>query len=210
MVEFVKLLSGYRDFKATTFHKEHELIRHKIALGEKPRTVVITSSGLFISPEKILSCNPGELFVIRNVGGLVPPYSTEGANGTISAVEYGVTHFDAENVIVLGHSHCEGIRSLMHQTDEDKKIDALQDWLSIVQDAKAAVLQQLPNEKPPAQQRACEQEAILVCLRNLLSYPCISERMDENKLNIFGLYYDIENGDLFIFNPDTQVFDSLD
>ena len=210
MADFGKLISGYRVFKATTFQEQKEVIKHTLRQGVKPTTLFITSSELRISPDNIFSCNPGELYVCRNIGALIPEYSNEKAGGIIAAIEYGVKVLNVENIVVLGHSNCDAIKQLM--SDDDSAIQgttAIKDWLSIASEARDSVKKALKNKTPEEQLHACEQESILVSLKNLLTYPFIVERIENGDIDIYGWHFDIETGTLMAFDPETKFFDPI-
>lgn len=207
MSTFDKLISGYRLFKATTYEHQKEMVKHFLALGIKPSTLVVTSCSLQISPDILTSSNPGELFVIRNIGGLLPPYG-EHECGTIAAVEYAVQELEVENVIVLGHTHCDGIEMMMN----NKKVlqdasDPMAVWMKIAASAKNAVKETLSKKSEEEQEAACEKEAILVSMKNLIEYPFVKKRIDLDNIDIYGWHFDIETGELSAFDPTTKFFE---
>ena len=104
MAEIKKLLDGFRVFKATTFDKQKDIIKHLIIQEHKPSTMVISSCDIKISPAEIFSVNPGEFFTIFNIGGLIPKYKTEGISGIISALEYGVINLGVDTIMVLSNT----------------------------------------------------------------------------------------------------------
>lgn len=212
MPSFEKLISGYRIFKTTTYEQRKDIVSHYLALGIKPSTLVITSCSLQVSPDILTSSNPGELYVIRNVGGLVPPYGEGGANGTIAAIEYAIKELEVANVIVLGHSHCDGVHLLMDQEKEEvlqNESNPIASWLHIMDEAKDAVKAQLKKKSEEEQEAACEQEVILVSLKNLISYPFVEKRIEGDELAIYGWHFDIESGTLRTFNPETRLFEPI-
>lgn len=211
MPDIGKLISGFRTFKATTFARENNVIQHLIAQGHKPSTLVISCSDIRLSPSEILAANPGDLYVINNIGGLIPKCGTEGISGILSSLEYAVNELEVENIVVLGHTKCDGMRMMMSEefTDEKGLSESMKIWLSVASEARDAVKKQLADKSEEEQRSACEYESIIITMRNLISYPYIKKRMDQNKLNIFGWRFDIESGVISAFDPDTKFFEEI-
>jgi len=207
-----KLISGFRVFKATTFSKQKDTIHHLILQGQKPSTMIISCVDIRIAPAEIFATNPGELYVINNIGGLVPKYNTDGVHGIMSAIEYAVNDLQVENIIVLGHAKCNSIKMMMSDkyTATDHGLSqSMKTWLSIAEEAREAVKKELSEKDEDIQQSACEHKSIVVSMRNLKTYPYIAQQMAKNKLNIFGWHFDIETGDIMALNPDNGFFDPI-
>ena len=211
MSEIGKLISGFRTFKATTFSRQKDIIHHLIEQGQKPSTLVISCADIRLPPAEIFASNPGELYVINNIGGLIPKFGTEGIAGILSALEYAVTDLEVENIVVLGHAKCNSIKMLMSEkTDSNKGLsEPMKKWFEVAAEAREAVKKQLADKSEEEQQVACEHETIIVTMRNLMTYPYIKKRMDQNKLNILGWRFNIEEGVITAFNPDTNFFDEI-
>ncbi len=221
MADFGKLISGYRIFRATTFPQRKDLMTHMIRQGVKPNALIITCADLRIPPEEIFATSVGEIFVARNIGGLVAPHSHTTASGMIAAVEYAVLNLEVENIIVLGHSPCQGIKLLLdtdfvegstQSAEGAKRIQlstAMKNWLSIAMEAKDAVKKQMAKKSEEEQESACQMETILVSLRNLITYPFIAERIKQNKIKIYGWHFDVLTGELQAFNPETRFFETI-
>ncbi|MFT5703004.1 MAG: carbonic anhydrase [Rickettsiales bacterium] len=210
MPNVTKLLSGFRVFKSTGYETKKEVIKHLVIQDHKPSTMVISCVDLRIAPSEIFSTNPGDLYVVNNIGGLVPRYSADGVHGILAAIEHAVNNLEVENIIVLGHSKCDSIKTMLSDKFISKKglSESMIIWLSIAQEARDAVKNELADQ-PEKQQVACEHESLVISLRHLLTYPYIKKRLSAKKLNIFAWHFDIETGDLSIFNPDNGHFESL-
>ncbi len=157
MPEFGKLLSGFRVFKTTTFAEQKDLISHLIQLGEKPTTLVIACVDLRIAPQMLFATNPGELYVVNNIGGLVPRSDETGVHGIMSAIEYAITELEVQNILVLGHARCDGIKAMMSDkftAASDGLSESMKKWLSIAREARDSVKLQLPNSSAEEQQAA--------------------------------------------------------
>jgi carbonic anhydrase len=207
-----KLISGFRVFKATTFPRYKDTIEHLIRQGQKPTTMVISCCDIRISPAELLATNPGELYIVNNIGGLVPKYETSGIHGIMSAIEYAVTILEVENIIVLGHAQCEGIKMMMSDefvAKSSKLSESMKTWLSVASEAREAVKTQLANKSEEVQQDACEHESLIISMRNLMTYPYVKTRMSQDKLNIFAWHFNPRHGDITAYDPDTKFFEEI-
>lgn len=206
-----KLLDGYKRFRDSYYAEQRELYARLTKLGQSPKTVVVGCCDSRVDPAIVTACDPGDLFIVRNVANLVPPCETGGAyHGTSAALEFAVRHLEVESIIVLGHAQCGGIKALMQQAPADKsQTGFVFGWMSVASNARNRVLSRMHGEPPEKQQRACEQEAILVSLDNLLTFPWILERVAQQKLTLHGWYFDMEHGELFCYNPDSRQFETV-
>lgn len=211
MADISQLISGFRVFKSTTFERQKDIIKHLIEQGHKPSTMVISCAEIRMAPAEIFATNPGELYVINNIGGLVPKYDKEGIHGILSAIEYAVNILEVKNIIVLGHAKCDGIKMMMSDDFITKKelSDSMKTWLSVAQEARDSVKKELADKSEEEQIKACEQESIVVSLRNLIEYPYVAKRLEENKLNVFGWHFNAEQGMLLGFNVETGFFEAI-
>lgn len=213
MAEIKKLVDGFKIFKATVFSKQKDVIKHLIIQQHKPTTLVISSCDIKISPSEIFSTNPGDFFTIYNIGGLIPKYNTEGISGIISALEYGVNNLMVDTILVL--SNTKNISSKMIMSDDylsnkNNISSAMKTWLSIADEAKEAVLTQMSDSSKEDQELAFEKEALIISIRNLLTYPYIRARIDNNSLKIIGWQFDVESGDLFALDSGTGLFERIE
>lgn len=208
-----KFLSGFKRFHESYFQNS-TLLFENLRNGQSPKTLLIGCCDSRVDPAIVTDCDPGDLFVVRNVANLVAPYEgahTHGYHGVSAALEYAVKALKVENIIVMGHSKCGGIDALMRGVvgNETETFDFLQPWMSIAQKAKEKTLKNFGTQSPETQQRACEQASILLSLENLLSYPWILHRLKDEVLTINGWYFDFEKGELLAFNPEINTFESL-
>ncbi len=213
MAEIKKLLDGFKVFKATTFEKQKDIIKHLIIQEHKPSTMVISSCDIKISPSEIFSVNCGEFFTIFNIGGLVPKYQTQGISGIVSALEYGVINLEVDTIMVLNNT--KNISSKMIMSDEfnlgnNSISPAMKTWLSIASEAREAVLKQMPASSKEEQELAFEKESLIISTRNLLTYPYIKGRVDKNKLKILAWQFDVESGEIRALNMANGVFDVIE
>ena len=206
-----KLVEGFKRFHRENYEGNRALFDRLAKEGQSPKTIVVGCCDSRVDPAIVTNCDPGDLFIIRNVANLVPPYEISASHhGTSAALEFGVRQLKVENIIVLGHAQCGGIRALMSRTPgSESKEGFISGWMSIASHARNRVLARMPGEPIEAQARACEQEAILVSLDNLLTFPWILERVAQKKLVLHGWYFDMERGELLRYNPDSNHFEAF-
>lgn len=206
-----KFLSGFRRFQHHYLGHQHALFDRLLQEGQHPRALMIACCDSRCDPALLTDCDPGDMFVVRNVANLVPPHvqATYFA-ATTSAIAFAIHNLEVEHVIVMGHAQCGGIRTLLeHKTPECDEDRLIAKWLSIAEDARQRVLQALPGKGPQVQAQACEQAAILISLENLLSYPWIARRVNEGKLALHGWYFDMGQGELLQYHRDSGKFQVL-
>lgn len=201
-----RFIAGFKRFQRNYFCSDHNLFE-LLREGQAPRALVIACSDSRVDPALLTDCNPGDIFVIRNVANLVPPYGPDNNyHGVSAAIEYAVTCLEVEHIIILGHCHCGGISSLMQSPGAEGKGEFIGNWMAIADKARMRVLHDLPGASVEVQERACEQAAILISLENLLSFPWIAERVDQQKLTLHGWYFDLENGALSGYDVEAEAF----
>jgi carbonic anhydrase len=212
MPDIGNLISGFRVFKSTTFERKKDIIKHLIEQNQQATTMVISCVDLRISPSEIFATNPGDLYVVNNIGGLVPKYETTGIHGFLSAIEYAVTTLEVKNIIVLGHARCNSIKMMMSDelvASKNGLSESMKTWLSIGSEAREAVKKEMSEKDIEEQQEACGRESLIISLRNLMTYPYIAKRIKQNKLSILGWNFDIEDGSIMGFNADTGYFEPI-
>ena len=193
-----RFLEGYRQFRDGYFRENEDFIHDLMAKGQKPKAVMIACSDSRIDPSLKFGVSPGDMFIIRNVASLVPPFETGGKyHGTSAALEFAVRGLEVEHVIVMGHARCGGIHALMNKPNAGDFVAA---WMDIASAARETALAQ--KLAPEAAQHLCEQEAVKVSLANLMTFPWIRERADAGLLTIHGWYFDLGNGTLYVLNKD--------
>ncbi len=210
MKDIAKFIAGFERFQAKYFHEERSLFS-RLRHGQQPRALVISCCDSRVDPAILTDSDPGDLFVVRNVANLVPPYARGVKEpGIRSAIEFAVKSLHVEHIIVMGHSSCGGIRALMDgEGITQNNYEFIGPWVSIATRARERVLRELPQKSPELQAKACEEAAILVSLDNLLSFPWIRERVDNNELVLHGWYFDIGAGGLFAYSAETATFEPL-
>ncbi|MDD5180492.1 MAG: carbonic anhydrase [Gallionellaceae bacterium] len=205
-----QLVQGFLRFREEHFTHDDTLYRQLVAQGQTPKILVVACCDSRVDPAIVLDCAPGDLFVIRNVANLVPPSEAlVGHHGTSAALEFGVRNLGVQHVIVLGHAHCGGIRSLVETGGINNPDSFIDDWMHLVEDARAGVERDMRGAALDDRLQACEQRAILISLRNLMTFPWVRERVESGMLTLHGWYFDIEHGQLLRYSADTSIFESL-
>lgn len=203
----LRLLEGFRKFQENYFHGQDSIYRQP---GQAPKTLVIACSDSRVDPAILTGAEPGEIFVVRNVANLVPPFETTGQyHGVSSAIEFAVTGLKVQNLIVLGHRQCGGIQALMQSEPTEKK-SFITKWVSIASEAKQKVLKKYSETSFEEQCRHCEMESIGISIKNLATFPFIQEAVGAGKLTILGLYFDLESGEILELDQSSGVFEIVD
>jgi carbonic anhydrase len=209
MTDIKKFITGFKRFQDNYFGSHQELFG-QLKQGQSPHAMVIACSDSRVDPAILMDVEPGDLFVVRNVANLVPPYESGGGlHGVSTALEFGVCVIGVDHIIVLGHRQCGGVHALMHGIPKGASGEFIGRWVSIAARAKERVLADLPNASAEEQWCACEEAAILVSLENLLTFPWIKQRVQQGALVLHGWYFDIENGALQAYNPFIGQFEPL-
>ncbi|MDH2916010.1 MAG: carbonic anhydrase [Gallionella sp.] len=210
MIDIAQLIQGFQRFREQHFEHHDTLYQKLVKQGQTPQVLVVACCDSRVDPALVFDCDPGDLFVIRNVANLVPPLEGHsGHHGTTAAIEYGVISLDVKHIVILGHAHCGGIDSLVKTGGVGTPGSYIDDWMSLVENARAEVMAELPHAPAEEQERACEQRAILVSLENLKTFPWIRERVEDGSLMLHGWYFDIEHGELLRYDATTHAFESV-
>ena len=201
-----KLFAGFQRYKKQYFGDDSHLY-DSMKNGQPAKTLMVACCDSRVDPAILTDCDPGDLFTIRNVANLVPPCEDAGHfHGTSAALEFAVNNLEVENIIVMGHANCGGINALWHD-DGSTQSQFITPWVSIAQPAKERVLEALPTATVQDQIKTCEQQAVLVSLENLLTFPCIRKRVEEGSVTLHGWYFDIPAGNLLSYDPITEQFE---
>jgi len=188
-----KLMAGYDRFRSGYFQCNRERLE-ELALGQTPQVAMVSCCDSRVDPTILFDAAPGEIFVIRNVANLVPPFEAEGDyHGTAAALEFAVTGLGVKQIVVLGHAKCGGIKALMENdasTDSDSFVDS---WMQIATPVKEEILARNDLATPELQIDACGRAAVSHSLRNLMSYPWIRSRVETNALVLLGWHYDLDS-----------------
>ncbi|CAM8885789.1 unnamed protein product [Rhodiola kirilowii] len=189
-----RLKSGFDRFKSYKYEANPKLFS-ELATGQSPKFLVFACSDSRVCPSHILDFQPGEAFVVRNIANMVPPYCQTKYSGVGAAIEYAVVHLKVENIVVIGHSCCGGIKGLMSIADDGStNSHFIEDWVKICQPAKIKVQSNHSDLALSDQCTNCEKEAVNVSLENLLTYPFVKEAVLDEKIALRGAHYDFVKG----------------
>lgn len=206
MDEIAKFLDGFRKFQSRYFCDDAGLFA-ELKNGQQPKVLIIGCCDSRVDPGLLTGSAPGDIFVIRNVANLVPPYESDlNFHGVSAGIEFAVKSLEVSHVIILGHSNCGGIKFLLQDKKEDDSGEFLEHWMSIASRAKEHVLEEAAGQHPDGVQCACEKASILISLRNLLSFPFVRHRVEAGRLQLHGWYFDLSHGELLGYSPESQNF----
>ncbi|MGE0734085.1 MAG: carbonic anhydrase [Alphaproteobacteria bacterium] len=204
---FDRLLTGFKNFQATYYEGTSDLYRRLASEGQAPKVMIVGCSDSRVDPAIITHSRPGDLFIVRNVAAIVPPYEPDGnVKGTSSAIEFAVRGLEVEHIIVLGHALCGGVRALGAPEAATAKFEFVRNWVRAASSAREAVDHACSHRSPDERERLLEQATILVSMRNLMGFPWIAERVRQRKLTLHGWYFDLIVGHLFAHDMRTGKF----
>jgi len=203
------LISGNALFQESYYKAHEKEFLDLVENGQHPKALYIGCSDSRVLPNLITKSDPGDLFVVRNVGNFVAPYNPDNSfHSTASAIEYAVSVLKVENVIVCGHTHCGAIASVHSKAGlDDPELAHTKKWLSLAEAPKnQAVLALGANADKEKLLRLTEKLSVITQIENLLTYPSVKKRVDSGAIVIHGWVYDIESGNIDYFDPETSQF----
>ncbi|GLS36121.1 carbonic anhydrase [Mesorhizobium tianshanense] len=202
------LLTGYRNFMSGRYLAESGRYRALAQDGQAPETMIVACCDSRTAPEAIFDAGPGELFVLRNVGNLVPPYAPDGEfHSTSAALEFAVQSLKVKNIVVMGHGRCGGIRAALDTTAAPLSSgDFIGKWMSLIAPA-AETVSSSTFMTATERQTALERISIRYSIANLRTFPCVSILEGKGRLSLHGAWFDISSGELWVMNKDTGDFE---
>ena len=207
MTDFAELITGYRRFREQGWRKQHARWA-ELKEGQSPKVMVIACSDSRVDPAQIFDTSPGEIFVVRNIANLVPPFELGGdRHGVSAALEFAVTQLEVPEVVVLGHGACGGVNAAITQKFAGAKPGEggfIDHWVDLLDEARERIVAE--HGIGPEATRAMELETVRVSLKNLRTFPCIPEREAAGKLTLRGAYFAIAEGVLHVLDPETDTF----
>jgi carbonic anhydrase len=210
MANFTDMVAGYRRFRATGWPQQRERWE-SLSSGQSPRVMVIACSDSRVEPSQIFDSRPGEIFVVRNVAALVPPFeTTPGRHGVSAALEFAVQFLKVEEIVVMGHGMCGGCHAALHQTMAGTipgQGGFIADWIRLLDDARDRVNAAYSGKPSHLAERAMELEAVKVSMMNLRSFPCIAEKEEAGALSVHGAFFAIGDGVLHVLDEASGAFE---
>ncbi|MFK0384082.1 MULTISPECIES: carbonic anhydrase [Rhizobium/Agrobacterium group] len=201
------LLNGYKNFMAGRYADERERYRVLAETGQKPQTLFIACCDSRSAPETIFDCGPGELFVVRNVANMVPPFEPDGQyHATSAAIEYAVQVLKVKDIVVMGHGRCGGIQAALDPNLEPLSPgDFIGKWMNLVKSA-AEQIQSNDVMTPSERQTALERVSIRNSIANLRAFPFVKAQETAGKVKLHGAWFDISTGELWVMDNKTGDF----
>lgn len=206
-----QLIDGVHKFRTNEFGNYRTLFQRLSREGQSPHTLFITCSDSRVLAELITQSQPGDLFVVKNIGNIVPPAGAAGTvNSTAAAIEFAVAMLNVSDVVVCGHSQCGAMTALLQDAPLDDRFSHLQEWLKLAAPVAEIMRTQYKHlDNPQHRVNAAAEENVLFALENLRSYPCVQERLADGTLRLHGWFFKIATAELFAYDPEGRQFSPL-
>ena len=196
---FKKLLDGYHEFRDKYVHDDKAVMKSLSINGQQPKVMVIACCDSRVDPALILQCDPGDLFVVRNVANIVPPYEKdEMHHGTSAALEFGIRSLEVKHLVLLGHSQCGGIQALLDNSDSTEN-DFISNWVSLIKTDDCTI-----NNTSDYAKQALHQSH-----KNCITFPWIKDKINQGKLIVHLWFFDIKTGKIFAYSDEQKTYISL-
>lgn len=198
-----KILQGYQSFRDKYADGDQSVMQYLHTYGQKPKIMVVACCDSRVDPALILQCDPGDLFVVRNVANIVPPFEKDAAHhGTSAALEFAICYLQVKHLILLGHSQCGGINALLHSKNEKKlqQDDFITSWVSVINHAGM--------EAEDVDE--CAKHALKQSYDNCLTFPWLAAKKEQQQLQVHLWFFDIQTGQIFCYEPKDGTYKPLD
>jgi carbonic anhydrase len=205
------LADRFRRFKFRHFAPNMDQYSELAAFGQSPDVMVVSCCDSRVDPETIFSAMPGELFVVRNVANLVPPFETTGRfHGVSAALEFATLNLKVKHIVVMGHSSCGGVRACLER-DGARQTETrfISNWMSMLDEARERVLQAFRDRSLSEVLAELEREGVRTSIDNLRTFPCIKGLESKGRVALHGAYFDIASGTLSVLNQATAEYVNL-
>jgi len=204
-----RLYKGILKFQESYYKKERKFFR-RLSNRQDPDVLFITCADSRVYPTLVTQSKPGELFIVRNVGNIVPPYgSIQDKNSVAAALEFAVLKLKVTDIIVCGHSNCGAMQALAGDEHNLSTMPHLRDWLHVASPVKDAVDRYYAESSGKSRERVLEEVNVLIQLKNIQTYPFVAEALEKGQLFLHGWYYEIVSGKVYIYDPHTNIFKNL-
>ena len=206
-----RLIAGVHRFRKEEFGRYKTLFRKLSKEGQNPHTLFITCADSRVLAELVTQSKPGDLFVVKNIGNIVPPASAVGStNSTAAAIEFAVEILRVNDIVVCGHSQCGAMTALLDKSRPDLNMPHLAEWLKLAAPIREILEKDYADLTTlEARATAAAQENVLLALDNLHSYPCVQARLADGSLNLHGWFFEIATAELFAYDPEDRQFQPI-
>jgi len=206
-----RLIEGVHKVRSEEFGRYRELFPRLSRDGQNPHTLFVTCSDSRVLAELITQSKPGDLFVVKNVGNIVPPAGVTGStNSTAAAIEFAVEVLQVGDIVVCGHSQCGAMDALINKPVRDEATPNLCEWLDVATPVRKVISENYQHLSQPDQRTtAAAEENVLFALENLHTYPCVQARLADGSLRLHGWFFKIATAELFAYDPISRQFATL-
>jgi len=203
------MVSGFRSFREKYYEQRPERLQSLATAGQRPPVLLIGCSDSRVDPALLLGAEPGELFVVRNVANLVPPYEPDDRHhGTSAALEFAVQDLGVTDIVILGHSSCGGIKALVDEAiGASERREFITPWVSLARQHCADILAERVGGE--AEYAACERASIKGSLANLMTFPFVRDQINANALRAHGWWFELKKGEMWAHNPEDGLFQRI-
>lgn len=206
-----RLLAGIHKFRKEEFGRYSALFRKLSTEGQNPHTLFITCADSRVLAELVTQSKPGDLFVVKNIGNIVPPTTATGStNSTAAAIEFAVEVLKVSDIVVCGHSQCGAMSALLGNAPMDNTMPHLAEWLKLAAPVRETLEREYTHLEAGEQRTtAAAEENVLFALDNLHSYPCVQRRLEDGSLSLHGWFFKIATAELFAYDPESRQFQPI-
>jgi carbonic anhydrase len=200
-----KIVKGIVNFRNDVFRAQREMFERLASRQQDPQALFITCSDSRINPNLLTQTEPGDLFILRNAGNIIPPYGAA-AGGEGATIEYAVSVLGIKHIIVCGHSHCGAMKALLTRGDKDDDLPAVKAWFSHAEATRRIIQSTYGHLTPQAQYERAIEQNVLVQLDNLRTHPSVAVGLSRGDLHLYGWVYIIEAGEVRAYDPARRCF----
>lgn len=199
-----KLIKGIREFKKS-FYCTHIDLYEELSQGQHPRALIVCCADSRVGPELLTNAQPGEIFVIRNAGNIIPPYgATNGGEG--ASVEYAVEALGIRNIVVCGHSHCGAMKGLLKLNTLEEKMPLVYNWLKHAEATRLLIKENYTHLEGEELLNATIAENVLTQIENLKTYPSVHSKLYDGTLKIYAWIYDMDRGEVWAYDAEKHAY----
>src|SRR5271170_645999 len=205
-----RLIEGVHKFRREEFGRYRELFARLSREGQNPHTLFITCSDSRVLAELVTQSQPGDLFVVKNAGNIVPPAAVGGsANSTAAAIEFAVHVLGVDDIVVCGHTQCGAMAALLNGLPDAQAMPHATAWLEVAAPVREIVRRDYAHLEEHARVTAAAAENVLLALENLRGYPMVARRLDAGNLRLHGWCFKIDTAEMFAYEPGVGQFQPL-